>query len=157
MAIYMKYGDVKGAVTHDGYDEWIECHSFQFGIGRGIHTPVGSGADREASNPSVSEVTLTKELDKATKDLLEASLRGDGVEVEIAFVSTGNPSSEILKYTLEDVLISSYSQSSGGDRPSESLSLNFTKFTVLFTELERTNKTGSPIRTGYDLSKATVL
>src|SRR4030095_3819031 len=35
-----------------------------------------------------------------------------------------------LQFKLDNTLISSYSMSSGGDRPSESLSLNFTKISI---------------------------
>ena len=31
MAIYLKYGDVKGHTTTDGFKDWIECTSFHWG------------------------------------------------------------------------------------------------------------------------------
>ena len=34
MALYMKYGDIKGAVTTDGFKDWIELNSFQWGASR---------------------------------------------------------------------------------------------------------------------------
>ena len=36
VAIYMKYGDIDGAVTTTGFEKWIELSSFQWGVGRGI-------------------------------------------------------------------------------------------------------------------------
>jgi len=44
MALYMKYGDIKGAVTTDGFKDWIELNSFQWGVGRAI----GSARTRPA-------------------------------------------------------------------------------------------------------------
>ena len=155
MAIYMKLGDVKGDVTHDSYKEWIECHSFQFGIGRGISTPVGAAANREASAPSISEVTLVKQMDGSSPDILKQSLSGaEGVKVEIALVGTGDPGTEICRYKLDKTLVSGYSVSTGGDRPTESISLNFTKVEYEMTELDASNKTGTPVRVTYDLATA---
>ena len=54
MAIYMQYPNIPGAVTEEGHKGWIEINSFQWGVGRGISTPVGRAENREASMPSVS-------------------------------------------------------------------------------------------------------
>ena len=50
MPIYIKYGDIKGDVTAEGHKDWIEVNSFQWGVGRGISSPTGGGADRESSD-----------------------------------------------------------------------------------------------------------
>lgn len=155
MAIYMKLGDIKGDVTHESYKEWIECHSFQFGVGRGIGTPVGAAANREASAPSISEVVVTKSMDGASPKIFEHSLSGaEGVKCEIAMVGTGDPGTEICRYKLDKTLVSGYSLSSGGDRPTESVSLNFTKVEYEMIELDASNKTGTPVRVTYDLATA---
>jgi type VI secretion system secreted protein Hcp len=57
-----------------------------------------------------------------------------------------------LAYELSNCGLSGYSTSSGGDAPTESLSLNFTK--IMFTYTERDPKlAGSPDTVGYDLQK----
>ena len=38
MALYMKYGSIKGAGATDGFKDWIEPNSFQWGMGRHIGT-----------------------------------------------------------------------------------------------------------------------
>ncbi len=130
MPIYMNYDGlaVKGDVTAEGHEDWIELNSFQWGVGRGISSPTGASADRESSAPSVSEIVVTKATDSATPKLLNEAYQGEGVKVEIDFCKTDKGVLEVyMKYTLENTLISGYSVSSGGDRPMESLSLNFTK------------------------------
>lgn len=155
MAIYMKYGSVKGDVTTQGFKDYIELNSLQWGVGRGISSPIGSDADREASNPSISEVTVTKAYDIASSDLLKESLSGDGkAKAIIAFTRTkagGTGSETFLQVTLDDVMISGYSLSSGGDRPSESLSLNFTKMEFANTPMTATGTPGTPVKVNYDL------
>ncbi|WP_311031250.1 Hcp family type VI secretion system effector [Mesorhizobium koreense] len=155
MAVYMKYEGIDGEVTQKDHVKWIEVQSFQFGVGRGISTPTGSTNNRESSHASVSEVTVTKSMDGASPKLFTESAAGTtGKKVEINFVSTGDPGMVYAKYTLDDTLISGYSVSSGGDRPSESLSLNFTKVEFEMTPHDDKNAAGTPVRVSYDLTTA---
>ena len=155
MAIYMKFEGINGGVTQDEHKQWIEINSFQFGVGRGISTPVGNAVDRESSAPSVSEVVVTKEMDVASTELFKQSIAGvEGKKVEIVFFSTGNPGSTFAQYTLEDTLISGYSVSGGSERPSESISLNFTKVMYEMTPHGEKNDADSPFRVSYDLATA---
>lgn len=129
MAIFLKYGSINGETTQLTHKQWIEINSIQWGVGRGISSGVGGGSKREATAPSVSEITLTKTFDISSPLLLKEALGGKAVEVKIDLTQTDNNGRHVAyqKYVLTDTLISGYSISSGGDRPSESLSLNFTK------------------------------
>ncbi len=157
MPIYLKFDpEVKGDVTEEGHKGWIEVSSCQFGIGRGVSTPVGSAANRETSAPSISEVTVTKQMDASSIPLFQNSLEADeGVKVSIDFCRTEKDKLQVYaQYELSDVIISGYSVSSGGDRPTESLSLNFTKVMFSYdpgdTKGAKTNKASAT----YDLAAA---
>jgi type VI secretion system secreted protein Hcp len=156
MAIYMKFGDtIKGEVTHDDHKDWIEIHSLSFGVGRAVMTPTGSAANREATQPSVSEITVTKTMDKASTGLFTQSVAGDDSNtVNIHFVATGSPGKTYAEYELTNVLVSGYSLSSGGDRPSESISLNFTKIEYKMSANTPSNQSDQPIIVSYDLATA---
>ena len=159
MAIYMNFNNkkIKGNVTAAGYEDWIEVDSFQFGVGRGISMDVGNMANREATRPSISEITLTKMLDNASGGLFKESLTGtEGVKVIIHIVQTGAKQVEkFAVYELEDVLISSYSMAaSGGSAPHESLSLSFAKIIADLQGADKTNKNGQNMKVGYDLTTA---
>jgi type VI secretion system secreted protein Hcp len=156
MAIFMKYGDVKGEVTAEGYKDWVELTSMQWGIGRGISAGVGGASKREASAPSVSEITVTKTMDSFSPSALKEAIGGEGVQVKIDITRTDGPGTHqaFQKYILEGTMVSGYSVSSGGDRPSESMSLNFTKFD---SEYIKVDDKLSPVTTGhyiYDLTTA---
>lgn len=157
MPIYLKYGSINGGVTAEGYDKWIEVHSFQWGVGRGISSPVGNSEDREASAPSISEVTITKELDTASIKLVTEALHGLGEKATIDFTRTDkNKLTKYLTVELTNTMISGYSVSSGGDRPTESLSLNFTKVEVKDVPSAAAGKDASPESVTYDLSTAKI-
>jgi type VI secretion system secreted protein Hcp len=155
----MKFGStVKGSVTEDKHKEWIELNSFQWGVGRSIATPVGHAANRETSSPSVSEIVVTKHMDYSSVGLMQAALGGeDPVEATLEFVQTSGSKGEqrvFLKFVLTNTLISGFSMSSGGDRPSESITLNFTKIHEEFTPTKEENKPGTAPKVDYDLSLA---
>ena len=154
MAIYMKYGSVKGAVTTDGFKDWIELHSFQWGVGREIGSAARGSTSREHSEPTLNEVMVTKRGDVSTPKLLLDAVAGKlDNKVTIKFTTTTKGKVEtFLTYELEDTGLSHYSLASGGDMPMESLSLNFTKITETFIG-DNPATTGSPETVGYDLTQ----
>jgi len=159
MPIYMKYGSIAGDVTESGHAGWIEINSLQWGVGRGVSSPTGSSEDRESSAPSVSEVTITRELDKASVKLLTEAYQGtgsgDAATVQFDFTRTTSGKLQIY-YTiiLSNVIISGYSISSGGDRPSESISMNFVKIETNFIPMKPDGTPDNGIKITYDLGKA---
>jgi len=157
MAIFMKYGTEKGEVTATGYDDWIELGSCQWGVGRGISAAVGGASKREASAPSVSEITVTKTLDAFSPIALKESIGGKAVQVKIDLTRTDNKGTHVAyqKYILDGTMISGYSLSTGGDRPSESLSLNFAKVDSEYIKVDGEFKTTTTGHIIYDLTKAT--
>ena len=158
MSIFMKIDGIDGEATEASHTKWIECNSLQFGFGRGISTPQGNAAHRETSSPSVSELTITKEMDISSYKLFASSLTEvEGKTVKIDMCRTGGKSGLITyaNYELTNALISGYSVSSGGDRPSESLSLNFTKIKYTYTNFDANNKAGTAMPVQYDLSDTT--
>ena len=158
MPIYMNYDGIDGDTTADGHAKWIELNSFQWGVGRGISSPTGGSMDRESSAPSISEIVVTKAQDVATTKLLDEALQGEGKKVTIHFCKTDKGKLETyMQYVLENTMISGYSLSSGGDRPQESLSLNFTKVEFKNTEMGKDNKAGSSAAVTYDIALAKIV
>jgi type VI secretion system secreted protein Hcp len=152
MPIYVEWDGITGDVTAKGFEKHIEVNSFQYGIGRGIGSPMGGSKDRESSAPSISEVVVTKPMDSASVALFESALYGEGKKVTAKFCKTDKDKLEVyLSYELQEVLVSGYSVSSGGDNPSESISLNFTKILMIVTPGGSLNETGSAMPTGWDL------
>ncbi len=154
MALYMKYGSIKGPVTTDGFKDWIECNSFQWGVGRAIGTAARGSTSREHSEPSLSEIVVTKPTDVSSPKLFLDAVGGKlDNKVQIKFTTTSKGAvTTFLTYDLENTGISGYSLSSGGDMPNETLSLNFTKITKTFTG-EDPGVSGSPEAVGYDLTQ----
>lgn len=121
------------------HDKWINLESVQFGVGRSISS-VGGGGDRESSNPSFSEITCTKQLDVASTELFMQAACGKSLgKAELHWIQTGGTAAKgqvYLTVELYETMVSSYSASSGGDRPSESFSLNFTKISYKYDKYD---------------------
>ena len=152
MAIYLKLDPIKGSVTDSKFKDQIELSSFQWGAGVGVGS--ARGGDRTTSEPSVSEISATKKLDKASELLFKNLLMGETLaKGTISF--TAAIKGESVAYAvldLEDVIVSGYSQSSGGDFPTESISLNFAKFIYSFSGRDD-KQVSSPVRLTYDLAE----
>jgi type VI secretion system secreted protein Hcp len=136
---------IKGDSQVENHTDWITCDSVQFGVGRAISMS-GGGKDREVSNPSFSEVSFSKSTDVASADIYYQAVQGKSLgKAEVHFIQTGGTDSSQVFLTVEltDAIVSSYSASSGGERPSESFSLNFTKISYKYDAF-----TGDKVITG---------
>jgi len=157
MAIFLEYEGIKGNVTAEGYKDHIAVQSLSFGVGRGISMEPGNLSNREATRPTVSEVTLTKEADNSATALFKEAVTGSaGKKVTIKFVQTGADNVvEFMDYVLEDCLVSGYQIAGSGDGdPIETISLSFSKIMVNYNDFDKSNKSSSPQRVGYDLTTA---
>lgn len=154
MPIFMKYADIDGKSTMEGYEKFIELSSIQWGVGRAIDNSRGTDK-REGGIVSVSEITATKQLDSTSPKLLIEACTGEmDNNVEIHFVRTAAGKTQTYcKYVLTNTGVSGFSTSSGGDRPSESFSLNFTKIEYTYSPVGD-DLTGDPMTVNYDLGTA---
>jgi type VI secretion system secreted protein Hcp len=153
MAIYVKIDGVEGDVTAAGHEGWINCDSMSWGVSRAIGNPTGSAKERESTAPMVQDVSLSKAMDSATPLLFQEACVGKSKPVEIHLVQTGaDQLDSYMEYKLTNALVSSYSLSSGGDRPMENFSLNFTKIESKYTPFDDEHNAGSPMSAGYDMA-----
>jgi type VI secretion system secreted protein Hcp len=95
---------------------------------------------------------LNHQTDSFSLALLRAALKGaaPGVTANLYFTNTsgtGGTDLDYLEIDLGQTLISSFTMSSGGDTPSETISLNFVTMTFKY------QVAGSPIQTvSYNLA-----
>ncbi len=156
MAIYMKIDGITGNVTAKGHEKWIELHSMQFGVGRGIGSPTGKSSNRETSAPNVSEVVVTKLTDETSPLFFQESTIGKSKAVTLHIVRTSADHLETFyELILTNTLISGWSLSSGGDQPTESISMNFTKIQTKYIPFNTDHTPGTPVPSGYDMALGT--
>jgi type VI secretion system secreted protein Hcp len=131
----------------------MDIEAIHWNVSRNMNTSAGSAANREASEPTISEVILTKVSDSSSTKLFQEACSGrTGKRTTIHMVTTGNPGDTYIEYVLTNTLIASYSIDSNGDRPVETIKLNFTKMEVKYTPYDDMNKPKSPMIASYDLA-----
>jgi len=157
MAIYLKFGNVKGNVTADGYAGQIAIISADFGVSRSVSMEAGNLSNRESSKPTLSQISITKKADNSVAALFKEALTGSaGQEAVLTFVRTGSDKvQEFMSYKLTNCIISSYNISAVGDEePTESLTLSYSAIEVSYKDHDASNKSGNPQRVSYDVKAA---
>jgi len=124
---FLKFGNLKGESQATKHKEEIELMSWSWGANNPT-TIVGSGMS--TGKVSMSDITITKRVDKASPKLLELLVTGKHVTDATLTCQkqTGDKTpQDYLTIKLKEVYVSSYQTggSSGDDLGSESVSLSY--------------------------------
>jgi type VI secretion system secreted protein Hcp len=133
-AIYIKFEGIPGHDARPPIKDQIEVMSYSWNV-----NPTQNKGNN--STPSLSEIVVIKQSDKATPDLFKNSLQGANAQkVKIDFVKSGEPKPQpYLQFELENTLISGINSHGQGHRPTESLGIDFTRVTFQDQNMEPVN------------------
>lgn len=127
--------EVRGESSLKGYEKKIELLSFSHGVAMQITGDL-SNNERTSGRPNHQDMTVTKYLDSASPVLNQACCEGKTfpqVDIVIGRNADGKVI-ELMKYTMKNVLISSIAVGGGGgDKPVETLTLNYNAIEWRFT------------------------
>ena len=140
MRIISSQGSIQGGATTQGHQGWIAFREASVPSVSEIAASVQSPRDVASGAPSGKRqhapVTIIKEIDKSSPKLSEACASGKHFkEVDIEFVRV-EKGREIAgpTYKLTDAIITAVERakiSSGGDRPTESLTFDYAKIEII--------------------------
>jgi type VI secretion system secreted protein Hcp len=141
---YLSVDGIPGTSTSPGHQGWIEIMSFSFGASRpttGGGATTGGGTGREGK-PSVSSITITKNQDVASPKLFQ--LCASGKHLPKVTIEMSSPTKGVTyQAVLSDVIFTNRQVSSGGDRPTESMTLNFTKIEYKYAQQKADGTVGT--------------
>jgi type VI secretion system secreted protein Hcp len=127
MPIYMNLQGIEGDSTSEQFRNWFDVSSFSWGE---TQTASSSGGGGGAGKVQFQDLSVTKRTGKGSPLLMLACASGKhlpAVQLVVTTASKNRPE-VYLKYTLSDVLISSYqTEGDWASLPTESLSLNFAR------------------------------
>ena len=106
---FLKITGVPGESQDDKHKDWIMIESFSWGVARTSSVPGGAGG-----RVAVNDMTITKEIDRASPKLAESCVKGSNfseVTLETKRVG-GEPGYEI--YVMKNVRIVSITPGPGG-------------------------------------------
>ncbi|MGC3957255.1 MAG: type VI secretion system tube protein Hcp [Verrucomicrobiota bacterium] len=126
-------------ISGEATNNLIAIDSMQWGLGVSIASGGGGGG---VSAPSFSELTLTKRLDSASLPLLFSC--ADGQQKTTAVLTLKHPVSGVAYYTitLGKVYVTGFSQNSGGDRPTETITLHYETIKWVY---QKVDSLGNPV------------
>jgi len=129
--IYMNYQGINAADLNGDGCTGIQLDSFQWGFTTSTQSATGGAGSGKVA---VHDISITKSTDKSSPLLVQQAISGKSSPVKIDFCKRagGGKILPFMEYNLENVLISSYNISSGGDRPTDSITLNFAKIKFSF-------------------------
>jgi type VI secretion system secreted protein Hcp len=153
MPIYLQIDGIQGDATQEQHRKWMDIEAIHWNVARNLNTAAGRASNREASEPTISEIVLTKISDSSSTKLFQEAVTGtSGKRATIHLVTTGSPGETYIEYVLTNTLVANYSIDSNGDRPLETIKLNFTKLEVKYIPYDDNNKPQSPMIASYDLA-----
>lgn len=119
---------IAGECLIKNYTDKIECLSYSHAVAMQMTSDV-SNKERTSGKPNIQDFTISKYMDKSSPVLNQTCC--EGKKIGDATITIGRNEAGVVMplivYTLKDAMISSVSAaSSGGDKPSETVTLNFT-------------------------------
>ena len=159
VAAYLKIEDVEGESNEHLHPRWIEVLSHSFGGHTEGAGDIGSALLGGKAN--FQDFHFTKRCDASTPKLMEACATAKNFKfADLECLRTAGDKTTYLKIHFDHLIISSY-QTSGacGDAgvPTESISLNFVKFQIIYSPLDQDGRPSGHVPVTYDLKQQTAL
>jgi type VI secretion system secreted protein Hcp len=148
---FLKIDGIQGESKADKHEDEIDIKSFSWGETQSGTFAVGGGGG--AGKVSMQDFHFTMPVNKASPALFLACAQGDHIKNAILTCrKAGKKQQEFLKFTLSNVLISSFQiGGTGGFVPTDQISLNFAKIEVEYKEQDATGKLTGSITKWFDL------
>ena len=154
--LILDMGDgLKGESNVPGYENKIELLSFSHGVAMQITGDIGA-TERTSGKPNHQDFTVTKYLDASSPALNQACCEGRAFPRADVIVghNDGGSMVELIRYTLDNVLISSISiGGGGGDKPVETVTLNYNKITWSFNPRRHVADDAGAVEGKWDLTR----
>jgi len=148
--IFAKIGDIKGESLDDKHKDEIEVLSFSWGVTNTVSAGTGGGGG--AGRASFQDLSIVHNIDKASPRLLQACATGAHFkDATITHRKAGKGQQEYLVVKMNDVIITGVALASGGDRPLESVTLNYAKIHIEYKAQSADGSLDASVHFKYDL------
>jgi type VI secretion system secreted protein Hcp len=140
MAAYIKFDGIDGEVKDKDHSKWSDILTFS----QGCNKPGGgaTGATRRRGDTILEDITVAKELDKASPKIAEAVCKGKVFpKVEIHLTATYTDAGRVTYYAYEltNAQVTNYNINGSGQSeavPVEDIHINFEEIKVTYTETD---------------------
>jgi type VI secretion system secreted protein Hcp len=144
MAAYIKFDGIDGESLDKDHQGWSDILSFS----QGLSQPGGgaTGATRRRGDVVLDDISVTKELDKASPKIAESICKGKvfpKVEIHLTASYTDEGRVTYYAYELKNAMVTSYNIGGSGQSeevPTDALLMNFEEIKVTYTENDAKGK-----------------
>ncbi len=155
MSAFLHIDGVPGEVSDTNYSGWLDIQKWQWGVSRAITSSTSTQGDRESSNATITDLKITRHMDKATAKLFIEACCGTGKMIKLVQTKTGTGTGAdtFIEYTLKNALISQYNvvaSNKAGTRPKEELTISFVDIEVKYTPYDEDGNAQAPIAVGFN-------
>lgn len=150
---FLQIDGIPGESQDSRHKDAIEISSYSWGTSN--PSTLGAGGGGGSGKVSMQDFHFTMHVSKASPQLFLAVATGKHFpKAELFIRKAGGEQQEYLKWTLTDVMVTSY-QTGGanGDIPTEQVSLNFTKIQMEYKPQMADGSLGSAVKAGWDLKQ----
>ncbi|HEX8430045.1 MAG TPA: type VI secretion system tube protein Hcp [Longimicrobium sp.] len=133
--IFLNIPTIPGQTMQTGFAKQIECLSYSHGVSIQV-TGDTTNSERTSGRPNHQDFHITKYVDSSTPLLNQNCCMGQNLGVTTITVGRNDTGAflPILIYTLQNTVVSSVSVGGGGgDKPVETLSLNYSAIQWQYT------------------------
>src|SRR6266545_3435610 len=148
--IFAKIGDIKGESLDDKHKDQIEILSWSWGVTNASATSGGSGSG--VGKPHFSDFSFTHNIDKASPVLLKACATGVHIkDATITHRKPGKGQKDFLIFKMNDVIITSVTQSDSESGLPENVSLTFSKIDLEYKPQKPDGSLDAGVHFKYDI------
>lgn len=160
MSMFLQHPTIKGATSDKDHSDCIDLLDVEFGVSRSITSSTSTQGDRESSNATISDLKITKWMDKSSPYLFIETCCGTGKELKIYMTKTGaGTGSEVfMEYTLKNALFSKMDtemMAYDNARPLEIYKISFTSMSVKYIQYDENGNMLAPQVVGFDTATNT--
>jgi type VI secretion system secreted protein Hcp len=151
---FLKIDGVQGEATDDKHKNEIDVLSWSWGESNAA--TFGSGGGGGAGKVQMQDLHFTMKVSKASPVLMLSCASGKHIaKAELFARKAGGAQEEYMKFTLSDVMVSSYQTGgSGGDVvPVDQVALSYSKIEMEYKPQDAKGAMGSPVKAGWDRAK----
>ncbi|NDW02813.1 Hcp family type VI secretion system effector [Jiella pacifica] len=153
--IFLKIDGIPGETLDHRHRDEIRILAWSWGLAQSGTTHMGPGAG--SGKVAVQDITFTKNCDKATTNIVKFCSNGRHIPSALLTIrkAGGDAPVEYFKLQMNDLIVSSYATggaADGLDQLQETVTLNFRKFTVTYTEQTQQGTPGAATEATWDIA-----
>jgi type VI secretion system secreted protein Hcp len=152
--MFLKIDGIDGESTDDKHKKWIEIDDFNHSVSQPV-TAASKAGGRVGGRADFADLVVTKTIDLSTPSLYLHCSNGKHIpKVELEFCLATDKKHTFMKYTLEDVIVSSVSPSgsiTNDVKPGEQVTFAYGKITWEYTPIDHAGRPGASQRKAWDL------